>query len=279
MKTKIIIILLISNFTFGQNAKVAIDRNLVKYEIDDEFERFDDIDYPVNEFKSLNFKFNSDSDLEIKNSYGGGFIGYDISFRINNLLEIDEVYYNFWTDNIDLENVITYKVRKAYLSLNQNPFDKLNGLRGKYILEIEHYCNDSMFNEEIFKGKFKTFEGIDKTSADYKWALNQNQIRYNIINADGVYLNPPVPPTLKSDTKTLIREIKKIKGHPRNLRAMVVINEQGKIEKEPIRFYEQLDKNLESKIIKLLIELTDWNPAFDNGKKVKSQVPIMIGLE
>ena len=44
--------ILITNFAFGQE-KVTIDQNLVKYEIKDECNRFDDIGNPKNEFEIL----------------------------------------------------------------------------------------------------------------------------------------------------------------------------------------------------------------------------------
>ncbi len=279
MRTQIIILLLITNFVFGQG-KITIDRNVVKYEIKDEFERFDDVDKPENDFKSLSFNFKSDSDLEIMNNYNAVFMGYNITFKINKLLEIKDITYNYWTDKIDLDNVITYKVSKANLNLSQNPFDKVNGLRGKYILEIEHYLNDSLTKKEIFKAKFKTFEGIDRESSDYKWAIEQNKIKYAITNNNGVYLKPDKFPSLKSDSKILIQEIKKLKGYESNkIRAIVVINECGEIENEPIRFSGKLDIKLEKQITKLLIELTEWYPACVNEKEVKSQIPIVIRTE
>jgi len=96
----------------------------------------------------------------------------------------------------------------------------------------------------------------------------------------GVYLNPDKAPSLKSDYKILVKEIKKLEGYvPSKIKAFVVINENGKIEKKPIRFLGQLDKNMEKQITELLIELTDWYPAYVDEKKVKSQIPIVIGIE
>lgn len=279
MRIQIIILILITHFAFGQG-KVTIDQNLVKYEIKDEFNRFDDIGNPKNNFESLKINFKSNSEIEIQNSYSSGFTGNDIKFILDKQLNIKKATYNYWTDVVDLDNLITYKVENVNLTLNQNPFDKTNGLRGKYILEIGHFRNDSLVKTKHFKGKFKTFKGIDKESTDYKWTLEQNEIWYGITNENGVYLNPDKVPSLKSDFKILTKEIKKLKGYkPSKIKAFVVINENGKIEKEPIRFLGQLDKELERQITKLLIELTDWYPACVNEKEVKSQIPIVIGIE
>ncbi len=137
-----------------------------------------------------------------------------------------------------------------------------------------------MIKTEQFKGKFKTFEGIDKESSEYKWTLKQNEIWYGITNENGVYLNPDKKPSLKSDYKILVKEIKRLKGYkPSKIIAFVVINENGKIEEKAIRFSGQLDKELEKQISKLLIKLTDWYPACVNEKEVKSQIPIVIGIE
>ncbi|WP_123796537.1 hypothetical protein [Oceanihabitans sediminis] len=279
MRIQIIILILITNFAFGQD-KVTIDKNLPKYEIKDEFNRFDDIGNPKNDFESLKFNFKSNSEIEIRNSYTSGFTGNDIKFSIDKHLNIKKVTYNYWTDVVDLDNLITYRVKKVNLKLNQNPFDKINGLRGMYILEVQHIRNDSLIKTEQIKGKFKNFKGINKQSSDYKWTLEQNKIWYGITNENGVYLKPDKVPSLKSDYKILVKEIKNIKGYvPSKIKAFVVINENGKIEEKPIRFLGQLDKSIEKQITKLLIELTEWYPACVNEKEVKSQIPIVIGTE
>lgn len=282
MRIQFIILILITNFAFGQE-KVTIDQNLVKYEIKDEFNRFDDIGNPKNDFESLKIELTPNSNLEIKNSYSSGFTGNDISFKINKNLEIVETTYNYWTDVIDLDIIRTYKVKNVKLTLNQNPFKKTNGLRGNYILEIQHFNNDSLTKTDTFKGKFKSFKGTDKTSTDYLWALEQNKIFYGITNENGVYLQPDKMPSLKSDYKILTEKIKNITGYkPKKIRAYVVINENGKIEKEPFRFFGnfgQWNDETQSQVKKLLIELTEWYPACVNEKEVKSQIPIVIGTE
>ncbi|WP_336127815.1 hypothetical protein [Mesoflavibacter sp. CH_XMU1422-2] len=282
MRIQISILILITNFAFGQK-QVTIEENILKYEIKDEYNRFDNIENPKNDFESLKIEFKANSDLEIKNSYSSGFTGNDISFKINKNLEIIETKYNYWTDVLDLDNTRTYKVKNVKLTLNQNPFKKINGLCGNYILEIEHFYNDSLTKTATFKGKFKSFKGIDKTSADYLWALEQNKIFYGITNENGVYLRPDKMPSLKSDHKILTEKIKNIKGYkPDKIRAYVVINENGKIEKEPFRFFGnfgQWNDETQNKVKDLLIELTEWYPACVNEKEVKSQIPLVIGIE
>lgn len=140
-----------------------------------------------------------------------------------------------------------------------------------------------MIKTDTFKGKFKSFKGIDKTSADYLWALEQNKIFYGITNENGVYLRPDKMPILKSDYKILTEKIKNITGYkPKKIRAYVVINENGKIEKESFRFFGnfgQWNDETQSQVKKLLIELTKWYPACVNEKEVKSQISIVIGTE
>ncbi len=282
LRIQFIILILITNFAFGQE-KVKIDQNVIEYEIKDKFNRFDDIGNPKNDFESLKIQFKSNSDLEIKNSYSSGFTGTDISFKINKNLEIIETKYNYWTDVIDLDNTRTYKVKNVKLTLNQNPFKKINGLRGNYVLEIQHFYNDSLTKTDTFKGKFKTFKGADKTSVDYLWALEQNKIFYGIINENGVYLRPDKMPSLKSNYKLLTEKIKPIKGYiPKRLRAFVVINKNGRIEREPFRLtgeFGHLDSETQNQVKELLIKYTEWYPACENKKEVKSQIPIAIGTE
>ncbi|WP_121666169.1 hypothetical protein [Mesonia aquimarina] len=279
MKALVVILILLINVAFGQQ-KISIDKNLEKYEINDDFERFDDIEKPEQDFKELILNAESAALFQIINTYHTGFGGYEISFTINSVLEIKELSYNYWTDNINIDNPTTYKVNKADLLLNQNPFNSTKGLRGAYHLEIGHYKNDCLIKTQTFKGKFKTFKGIDEQAAAYKWVLEQNKYNYAKTNSDGVYLNPSRLPSLQSDSKLLIQEIKKIKGHiPHTIKAYVIINEEGKIEKEPIRYAGQLDNEVKRKITNLLVELTRWSPACEQTKEVKSQIPIEISID
>jgi len=275
LRIQIIILILITNLAFGQK-KVGIDKDVVKYEIKDEFNRFDDLDNSRNDYERLSLNF-TNSKLEIKNSQSSGFTGDDISFVINNKLELKNVSYYYWTDNIDLENTRTYKVKSSELILNQNPFNKTNGLRGKYVLEIEHYWNDTLTKTEKFKGKFKSFKGINNTSSDYLWALNQNKILNGIIDKNGVYLRPDKMASLKSNIKVLTEKIKEIKvNKPKRLKAYLVIDKNGKVEKESIRFSGYLGKQYQKQIVKLIFEYTEWYPACVNEKEVKSRIPIII---
>ena len=113
--------------------------------------------------------------------------------------------------------------------------------------------------------------------------MEQNKIFYGITNENGVYLRPDKMPSLKSDHKILTEKIKNIKGYkPDKIRAYVVINENGKIEKEPFRFFGnfgQWNDETQNKVKDLLIELTEWYPACVNEKEVKSQIPLVIGIE
>ncbi|EMQ93873.1 hypothetical protein D778_01372 [Xanthomarina gelatinilytica] len=278
MRIQFIILILITNFAFGQR-KVSIDKNVLTYEKSDEYERFDNVDKTRDDFKELTINIEN-SILKIENSYSGGFIGYDIVFEIDKELTLKETSYHYWTDNIDLENPTDYIVTKAKIILNQNPFKRLSGLRGIYELEIDHLQKNQKVRTETFKGKFKTYSGIKESSPEYIWALNQNQVEKNIRTENGVYLNPDTPPSLKSDTKELIEAIKKIEGSkPSKLIVQAIINENGKIEKETIRFRGEMSEELKNKIADLLTRMTDWNPACVNEIQVKSKIPIIIGIE
>ncbi|WGH75775.1 hypothetical protein P8625_01020 [Tenacibaculum tangerinum] len=281
MRIQFIILILFTNFVIGQK-KVTIAQNVVKYETKDEFNRFDNIANELKKYKSFDLEINKNSNIKILNQYSTGFTGHTISFEIDNNLNIIESNYKYWTDVPEIGT--EYKVLDIDLKLNQNPFKKTNGLRGQYEMKIEKVNeNGESLEEIIFKGKFKSFKGIEKSSAEYLWALEQNNIFYGITNENGVYLRPDKMPSLKSDHKILSEKIKKIKGYkPEKIKAYVVINENGKIEKEPFRFFGNFGKwsdETQSKVKKLLIELTEWYPACMNEKEVKSQIPIIIGTE
>lgn len=273
--------LLITNFGFGQK-KVAIDQNIVKYEIKDEFNRFDDIANDLKNYKSFDIEIKQNSNIKILNRYSTGFTGHTISFEIDKNLNIIKSDYEYWTDVPEIG--IEYKVLDIDFKLNQNPFKKTVGLRGQYEMKVKKVNeNGETLKHITFKGKFKSFKGIDKSSLEYLWALEQNKIFYGITNENGVYLRPDKMPSLKSDHKILMDKIKAIQDYKTDkIMAFVIINENGKIEKESFRFfgdYGQLDYEIQNQVKKLLIEFTEWYPACVNEKEVKSQIPIVIGTK
>lgn len=279
LRAIIILFVLAANSVYGQE-KVIINENVAKYEINDEFDRFDDVEKSQNDFKNLTLIINKNTSFKIENSYNGRLMGYDINFSINSNLEIENVSYDFWDDVINLDNVITYEVCQANLNLSQNPFIKLSELRGNYNLEIEKYCNGDITGKKTYNGKFKTFKGVDTNSENYKWVTKQSKGVKNVKDSNGIYLIPENPPTLISNSKLLIEELKKISEfNGQKIKAIVVINENGKIEKEPIRFSIKLSNDEQSKLVASLIKYTKWKPAIVNGKKVKSSIPVIINTK
>jgi len=282
LRILIIILVLISKFTFGQKTNATIGQNIVKYEIKDEFNRFDDIANETEHYKSFAILNISNSVIEIVNRYSSGFTGHKITIKLNKKLNIDQANYEYWTDVMEIDTP-KYVVDKVDLKLNQNPFEKINRLQGQYTMQIKKISSDGNLLSTIeFKGKFKNFNGIEKTSPDYQWTLEQNKIFYGITNDNGVSLRPDKMPNLKSDHNILIKEIQKLNGFvPDKLNALVVINEKGRIEQEPFRFFGDLmssDIETQNQVKNLLIEITEWNPACLNEKEVKSQVPITFEL-
>lgn len=58
-----------------------------------------------------------------------------------------------------------------------------------------------------------------------------------------------------------------------------MIDKNGKVEKESIRFLDYLDKQFQKQVTKLLFECTEWYPACVNENEVKSRIPIVIGIK
>ncbi|MGJ8551291.1 hypothetical protein [Winogradskyella wichelsiae] len=278
MRILVIILILIANFGFGQG-KVTIGKNIKEYEIKDEYNRFDDVTSKQIGFNKLVIEFLSDSLIVISNNYSTGFTGQTVTFKIDQELNIVKVSYNYYTDVINFP--VKYKVVGIDLKLNQNPFSNLKEFRGLYVMQIQKFDLDgSLLQTFEFKGKFKTYKEISENSVDYKWAKNQNKQFYGITNNDGIYFRPDKIASLKSDYKILINEIKKLKEKkPKRIKIFAIVNEKGKIEEQPIKILGQLNKDLENKIIKLLIELTEWYPGCVDGKEVKSQIPLIIKME
>ena len=142
LKIQVIILILITNFAFGQEYKVIVDQKIGKYEQVDEFYNFDDIkaNLKAGYIKKKEFRivFKSESEIQLINIYNSGYVGAKISIKINQQLEIIDAIFNTWSDVIDLENQIKQKVTKIDLKLNQNPFSDIQGLRGEYIMEIQN---------------------------------------------------------------------------------------------------------------------------------------------
>ena len=144
----------------------------------------------------------------ILNYYSIGFTGRTIYFLIDKNLNIIQSYYDYRTDNIEIG--VKYKVLDIDFRLNQNPFKETDGLQGQYEMKVKKVNKAGETLKQItFKGKFKSFEGIDKSSSEYLWALKQNKILNGIIDKDGVYLHPNKMASLKSDYKVLIEKLKK----------------------------------------------------------------------
>lgn len=278
MKIQIIILILIANFAFGQE-KVTIDQDIVKYEIKDEFNRFDNIANELKNYKSLDIDIDKSS-INILNRYSTGFTGHTISVIIDKKMNIVKANYEYWSDVA--ENGTEYKVDSIDLILNQNPFEKIKGLRGQYTMQVKKVsANGELLEKIIFKGKFKTFKGIDKLSSDYLWALEQNKLFYGLTNENGVYLNPDIRPKLKSNIKDLVLKLKELSALKiPEFRVWVVITEDGKIERESIRFSSSIyNDKLKNSITDILFEKIEFYPACMNEIAVKSKLPMRIRLE
>ena len=279
MRIQIIILILITNFAFGQE-KVAIDQNIVKYEIKDEFNRFDNIANELKKYKSFYLEIKENSNIKILNQYSTGFTGHTISFEIDNKLNIIKSDFEYWTDVAEIGT--EYKILDIDFRLNQNPFKGTNGLRGQYEMKIKKVNeNGETLKQLTFKGKFKSFKGIDKSSSDYLWALQQNKVFYGITNQNGVYLNPDIRPKLKSNIKDLVLKLKELSELKiPEFGVWVVINVDGKIERESIRFSNSIyNDKLKNSITDILFAEIEFYPACMNEIAVKSKIPMRIRLE
>jgi hypothetical protein len=115
LRIQIIILILIANFAFGQE-KVTIDKDIVKYEIKDEFNRFDNIANELKSYKSLDIESNDKSNIKILNRYSTGFTGHTISIIIDKKLNVVKANYEYWTDVAEIGT--EYKVDSIDLKLN-----------------------------------------------------------------------------------------------------------------------------------------------------------------
>jgi len=146
--------------TFGK-AKI---KELKSYEIDDEYFPHDCtlksemMEHPA---EIYNYK----DSLLIKNYASDGKVGHSIEFTLNTKLEITNVIFEEWMCTLD-RNSVTYKIDKANMTLDSNPFLKENVIGYYTVTMTIHYKvtgidKEQGLKDEIvkrkFKGKFKTF--------------------------------------------------------------------------------------------------------------------------
>lgn len=284
MKKKLIILFIISNLTFAQNkllkSNTTIDGNTRKYEIVDDWKRFDDIFNQMHNYYSLEVKIHDNNKFVIRNSESFGFNGKDIEITLDKNLKVIEVEYSEWIDVIDAK-MPTFVVEQIDLKLSKNPFKNIEGIQGQYTLKINKVdLKGNIVTRDSYKGKFKSYYNTNKNASDYLWALNQNMIRNDVIDHNGAYLHPDKMPKLRSDLKSLNSDIKREIINSGidipKIKVQVIITEQGKIEENTIKYITNIETDLIEKINKILIEKTNWYPGLVNDKKVKSRIPLII---
>lgn len=115
-------ILTLQQFGFGQIARIAICPQLIYEEVNSYF--------PHDYFTEKSLDGLLDKSLEINklnekylltNVYNDGLTGHQVRIEFNDRLEIFQVDYNEWSDNVIIGSETNYTVESIIISTNQNP--------------------------------------------------------------------------------------------------------------------------------------------------------------
>ena len=126
MRNKILILLLFTILKLNAQLGNVIITPQKFYEEDNNYIAFDhfSLSYLEEEMKDSPLQIKKKSNnLEITNYYNTGFSGQIIKFRINKNLELKEITYEKWSDNIIAGVESKFTVEKGIISMSDNPFD------------------------------------------------------------------------------------------------------------------------------------------------------------
>jgi len=231
----------------------------------------------------------------IENTFNDGYTGHQIKFTISPDLNISDIIYTEWTDNIDGSET-KYKVEKAILSMNANPFDN-KFVTGHYTLQIREDNFAGQLLKKIgrkdtttymvFNGKFKVYSD-NEIRMGWNWHIEQNEIRYGIKDSLGIYQLPDEFAQYKfgdDSLKSLLKQFAVNRSETSvDKRAFVtlqmLVNEKGSVILESISISETMKStNLLDNLKQNKDLITNWYPAIYRGRPVKSEVNLPIPIK
>lgn len=237
----------------------------------------------------------ADKQVIIKNTFNDGYTGHEIQFIISSDLEIKDVTYTDWSDYIDGAEK-KYKVEKAILSMNVNPFDnKL--VTGHYTLQIrEDYFAGQLLKEMgrkdtttfmIFNGKFKIYSE-EEIKKGRKWVIDQNEIKYGIKDSLGIYELPDEFTQYKygeDSLKSMLKQFEVLRSETNvnkgsTLTLYMHVDEKGVVIPESMTMSESMKStNLIDRLKQNINFMTNWYPATYKGRPLKSDVYLPIRIK
>lgn len=237
----------------------------------------------------------ADNQVIITNTFNSGYTGHKIQFIISSDLEIKDVTYVDWSDYIDGSEK-KYKVEKAILSMNVNPFDfKL--VTGHYTLQIrEDYFAGQLLKEigkkdtttyMIFNGKFKIYSD-QEIKKGRKWVIDQNEIKYGIKDSLGIYQSPDEFAQYKygdDSLKSMLKQFEVLRSETNVSKRVFVtllmqVDERGIVNPETMTILETMKStHLIDRLKQNINFMTNWYPATYKGRPVKSEMNIPIPIK
>ncbi len=266
--------------------KAEISSNIADFIADDKYNRFDNSYYNYESLKKFNVEKKGDI-IIFRCLRSNGYSGFSIEIHIDQNLTITKARY--------AAHGCTYrynvKATKITLQLNQNPFEKLQGIQGQFELKFNKkrfitVNGNANLQRYTFHGKFKLFNTEDSFDIN---AQKQNAVvldmrkgnpnTYSFTSIDNVYIYPNHKPIINNKT-ALINAIKKLNIKlPKTLLFRLQLNKDGSIKKISAYHYKM---SREDKVILNTFlsnfEL-DYTVAQNNGKTVAYNGTIFLDLQ
>jgi len=231
--------------------------------------------------------------IQILNKYNDGFSGHEIRLKINSNLEIKEASYDHWSDVIIPDTKSEYLVEKVILSFENNPFNNKYP-EARYVLQIRQDIYDTRTDArkgpsayEIFKGKFKVYTDKERQMGRDQ-VIHHTEIKYGIKDSAGIYHFTDLPAEFEYGADSLKNTLAHIKidrkeacGIKRSYVVVrMVIDEFGKADPNSIEFRDEVViEGLLYNIRHHHSLLSNWRPAYYNGRPVKSEINLPVQIK
>ena len=207
----------------------------------------------------------SNNEIWIYNCYKGSFAGSRTLIKVNKDLKIKAAYYEYWTDNLELD--YNYSIIKSNITFNKNPFTNSQGVKVKYVLNVKEIISNTDTNNKT--ELIKTIKQNLFTKEINKTDLDAYKKKHNFINQYNAY------PYFLIDTKPKLTsniDIFKKKLNHKPLFLSFSIDETGTVFKKSIKI-RFLEKKLnKEKLIKLITESLKFSAGKINNTTVNVEM-------
>lgn len=264
-----------------------VPKEIVEFSQDDIYNRFDNTYYNHSNLRKFEVQKKEDTIILKYIHHPGLGSGFFIEIQLNKDLNILKANYRDVTCSRSFNGTTT----AIKLQLNQDPFEKLQGLQGQFELKFNKvflfYSNKrNDIRRCVFHGKFKLFNNVKSAiSSQEKIDFSQNMKfsggdSYNFTSVNDVYLHSDMKPIIQNESE-FVEAVNKlnIKTLPSTIYYRIKIGANGNIKDFSMVSSQMSEKEL-SALTTLLHNLPlEITPAYYNGKKVAYSGEIFMNLK